>query len=550
MKKLSKEGISDIKKFSKLANYNEYNSNVVTMFMWDHVYEVFYEVHENFLLILVNYHHRLGWLMPLCEEKYLKDAFHEMEKLSIQSHIPYEIHGMNQQLKDYCEQHDIHFVYHLDIDAQDYVYSIDMHRTLTGKKMQKRRNHLNAFIKEHPNFEYRSLTKEHQQEVFDFLNHWKLTHKSLEAIEREMIGIQRLFSLWDELQLMGGAIYIENELKAFCIYSELSENTLQMHIEKADHSIRGLYVAILKYTLMNCPSQYEYLNREEDMGLDYLRKAKTDLHPLYKIKKYIAYRGDTTILPAENHHIPEIKKLWLDSFPDEDEQSTAFFFDHLFHLEDAFLLMHHMKLMGMIQVRKMTIHKDEKDQKVGFIVGVAINPYYQGCGYMKQLMNHVLQENKFPILCIQAYNWELYKPFGFSEAYTATLSTFKRQGEANGQRCDDASHLLKIYQSYTSQKDGYRVRDLSYYENYLIPYKQLDSEIIANDSAYLIVNQEHTLVSECIYTNEEAAIALLNNFNEIKVISDLIFDHRETKNMMMVRGDFHRSSHLFINEFL
>ena len=137
MKKLNKEDLPKLKEFSKKAQYNEYNSNVVTMVMWDHVYEIFYELHENFALILVNYHHRFGWLMPLCDEKYLTEAFIEMNRYSCEHHIPYEIHGMNQKLKDYCESHGLSFVYHNDIDAQDYIYDIEMQRSLSGKKCRK-----------------------------------------------------------------------------------------------------------------------------------------------------------------------------------------------------------------------------------------------------------------------------------------------------------------------------------------------------------------------------------------------------------------------------
>lgn len=551
MKKLSKDGINEIKKFSKLANYNEYNSNVVTMFMWDHKYEVFYETHEHFVLILVNYHHRFGWLMPLCEEKYLNDAFKAMGDYSKKHHIAYEIHGMNQQLKHYCETNNIHFIYHNDVDAQDYVYDIEMQKTLNGKKMQKRRNHFNAFIKEYEHrFMYTNLTKDKESEIFEFLNKWKNEHIDPASIENEMIGIKRLFDLFDELNLHGGCLYIDGQLKAFSIYSELSQNTIQMHVEKADHKIRGLYVAILKYTLMHCDKKYKYLNREDDLGLASLRKAKSDLHPIYKIKKYIAFQGDTHIQKATCKHTDQIKKLWIESFKDEDEQSSAFFFDYLYHPEDAYLLMHESKVICMLQTRKMKIHKDGIDQDTFFIIGVATNPYYQSCGYMKQLMNYVLSQISSPFVCIQAYDWDLYKPFGFSETYMTYLSDFEKQGNSNGFICDDASFLLNLYQQFTQHKDGYRVRDLAYYQNYLIPYKKLDSEIIANEHAYIIVNKEHTFVSECIYTDKTALIQLLNRFSHIKVMADIPFDHDEIRNSMMVLGHFNRNDSLFINEFL
>lgn len=551
MKKLDKEALPKLKEFSHLAQYNEYNSNVVTMVMWDHQYEVFYELHEYFALILVNYHHRYGWLMPLCEEKYLKEAFSEMENYSKKHHLAYEIHGMNQKLKTFCEQNDIHFVYHNDINAQDYVYDIEMQRSLSGKKMQKRRNHFNAFIKEYKDrFVYQPLRKEDREIVFEFLEIWKNNHADPKAIENEMIGIARLFDWFDELQLKGGCIYIDGKLTAFSIYSELSDTMIQMHVEKADHAIRGLYVAILKYTLMDCDEKYLYLNREDDLGLESLRKAKSDLHPIFKIKKYVAYQGETKIIKASDEYYDQIKKLWLDSFPDEDEASTDFYFTNLYKPENTSLLVHESKVICMLQIREMELFKDGKIQKSALIVGVATNPYYQGCGYMRQLMDHVLEQSQYPFICIQAYNWELYQSFGFSTAYTHIYSHFVRLGEAEGKLCKDSLHLLNLYQQYTQNKDGYRIRDLSYYENYLLPYKQMDSEIWANEKAYLIVNQEHTLVSECIYTDKQALISLLNHFEEINVCSDIDFGNGIIRNSMMVKGDFERNASLFISENL
>ncbi len=550
MKKLDKEAIPQLRKFSRLAHYNEYNSNVVTMFLWNHVYEIFYEEHEHFILILVNYHHRFGWLMPLCEESYLKEAFFAMEKYSKDHHIAYEIHGMNQKLKDFCESNKMHFIYHNDIDAQDYVYDVEMQRSLSGKKMQKRRNHYNAFMKEYQHrFTYRPLKKDDKVIVFDFLEDWKNHHERKDEIETEMEGIDLLFDLFDELELKGMCIFIDDQLKAFSIYSELSDDMIEMHIEKADHSIRGLYVAILKYTLMEIDPKFKYLNREDDLGLESLRKAKSDLHPIYKVTKYIAYQGETKIIPANDDYKDQIIQLWKDAFQDEDEISSQFFFEYLYDPKQTHLLVHESKVLCMLQTRQMEIIKDQQKQQVIFIVGVATNPYYQKCGYMKKLLNHVLEIYKNSVILIQAYNWDLYKPFGFKEMYQLYLSHFEGLGNEKHEICSNSQHLLSLYQAFTQNKDGYRVRDLHYYEHFFIPYHQLFDEIMANDEAYIVVDKGHTLVSECIYMNEKALFELLNQFQSIDVIADIPLGKNQLVNRMMVKGDFDKNDHLYISEF-
>lgn len=551
MEKLTIKHLKEIKEYSYLANYEEYNSNFVTMMMWNHHYEILCEIHENYVLLLCKYSTCYAWLMPLCEEKYLKEAFIQMEKYSNEQGFRFEIHGMNQQLKDYCEKNELYFIYEQDIDAQDYVYDIEMQRSLSGKKMQKRRNHYNAFLKEHEqDYTYRALRKEDRNLVFDFINEWKKTHHDEKSIDIEKKGIETLFDYFDELNLHGGCIFIHDELKGFHIYSELSERMIQMHVEKVDKSIRGCSIALLKNTLSECDEKYQLLNREDDMGLDYLRKAKKDMNPVFKVKKYTAIQGKPFITKAIEKDLEAIQTLWVNSFYDEDEFTTNFYFNHLYIPENTYLLKYENTLLSMLQVRYMDIYKDGIVLKAPLIFGVATPQKYQGCGYMKQLMNAVLNELATPFILIQAYNWDLYRSFGFSEAYEIYQSTFKSQGEYDGDICNDTNHLLDLYHDFVSDKDGYRIRDCKYYDEFLIPYLKPYSEIYANEDAYIIVDKDHTLVSECIYRNEKALISLLNRFESIQVNCNLTFEKPTLIHVLMAKGKFNRNDALFISDVM
>lgn len=75
--------------------------------------------------------------MPLCELQYRKEALLKMKEISEQRHLPFEIHAMIKEFKEYCEKENIPFVYQYNRDAQDYIYDIHQHKTLVGKKMQK-----------------------------------------------------------------------------------------------------------------------------------------------------------------------------------------------------------------------------------------------------------------------------------------------------------------------------------------------------------------------------------------------------------------------------
>lgn len=558
MRKIKIEDIQTIKKYAQIANYNEYNSNVVTMIMWNHCYEILIEEHEHYLLILVDYHHHCAWLMPLCEKKYRKEALQKMQEISQERHIPFEIHAMIKEFKEYCEEEDIPFVYHYNRDAQDYVYDIHQHKTLIGKKMQKRRNHFNAFLKDFENrYVYVPLTQEHESEVMSFLEEWKAHHNHEESIAHEIIGIQTLFTYFNELDIQGGCIYIDGKLEAFSMYSQLSEDTIQMHVEKANRSIRGLYVALLKHTLMHADEKYQYLNREDDLGEPELRKAKMDLKPIQMIERYTAYFGTTSILQPTCDDLFQIKKLWLESFPDENEKSTNFFFEHLFHLEDTYCLVHHNLILCMLQVRKIPISLNNQTLTAGFIVGVATHPYYKKCGYMKQLLTHVLQHVRVDSWCLQAYNWDLYRSFGFHEAYLLKRYEINPTGlNEMIDICQDSHHLLHLYHEYVKNKDGYRIRDLNYYENYFIPYTYLEGNIYANDQAYIVVYEtsEEIIIQEAIYLNPESLFKLIHMFHKKVILFtdtslELSYPY-SIVNSMMVKDSFEENNSLFIREFL
>lgn len=548
MKRLTLENYSRLNHLSRLANYEEYNSNIVTMLMWNHYYKIYYELFDNYALILVEYPNLYAWLMPLCDKKYLKEAFESMKQYSFDHNIDFVVHGLTQDVKEYCELNGIHFIYEQDVDAQDYVYDIEMHKTLGGKKMQKRRNHFNAFMKEYEQrYFYRALNKDDKKRVLDFLDEWMQSSEYKESIEVEKIGISYLFDIFEKIDLKGGCIFVDGILKGFNIYSGLSDRMLQMHVEKVDKSIRGLSCALLKFTLQNC-GNYTLMNREDDMGLEHLRKAKKDMNPIYKIKKYTATYGNTKIVNANEDDLPMIKKLWLESFEDEDVHSSNFYFDYLYDPKNTFLLKVNDEILSMLQIRYMDIMKDHEKINVGLIFGVATNQKYQGCGYMKTLLNHVLKKYSENIFLIQAYNWDIYQSFGFKEAYTYKQSLFESRGEYNGDVCYDSKHLLSIYKDYVMDKDGYRIRDEKYYDEFFIPYYKPYYEIYANQDAYIVVDKEYSYIFECIYRNEEALISLLNRFDKITVNGDLAFGEYKKCHMLMANVLFNRNDSLFIHE--
>jgi hypothetical protein len=94
----------------------------------------------------------------------------------------------------------------------------------------------------------------------------------------------------DQLDITGGAIRVDGEIVAFSFGSPINKNTFGIHVEKADIRIEGIYSVINQLFASHIPEQYVYVNREEDLGVEGLRKAKLSYHPVILLEKNVAIK--------------------------------------------------------------------------------------------------------------------------------------------------------------------------------------------------------------------------------------------------------------------
>lgn len=529
MKQLTLENFTELEPYIKAANYNEYNSNIVTMLMWQTRYPVYFACYEHFAIVYNQMPNMPPvWLMPYCEKQYRFEAIEKIKEQSQTLGIAFEIHSMVKEFKDWLlDAYPQQFLIWDCYDARDYIYERNQQMTLAGKKMQKRRNHFHAFEKQYENrYIYKSLEKADIPHVYEFLSYWKTQKDAMDTIDVEEEGIHFLLDHLDELPIQGGCIYIDGKLEAFNITSLVAKDTVQIHVEKANKTIRGLYIAILKRFLETLDDSIKYVNREDDMGLPELRKAKTDMQPISKTQKFGSCYEPWEIRKAQKEDLPSIKQLWLTSFEDETLTSTEVYFERFFHLEDCYVLANKETLISMLQMRNMDIMLHGKKEHVSFVVGVATNKEYEGCGYMKQLltyaMNKASQTQHYTLL--QAYHWDIYRPFGFEERYHLWKTKLDKQAysHCNGKLapCRNVNQLATLYEAFTSDKDGYRIRDHAYYETLFLPNASLWNQKVLlyeeQGSAYgyllLEETQDEITILECIYTDPQKLSSMLAAF--------------------------------------
>ncbi|MBQ9889723.1 MAG: DUF2156 domain-containing protein [Bacteroidales bacterium] len=166
----------------------------------------------------------------------------------------------------------------------DYIYRRTDLAGLRGGRLQAKRNHVNRFLSEYPGFEYRPLEPSLFDECRRVASVWHdgKKHDNPDfgnTIEAERRVLETIFSHWDELGMLGGSIFVDGRMVAFTYGSAVTHDTFDVCAEKADRNVEGAFSIINQQFCAHLPECFTFVNREEDMGLPGLRKAKLSYHP-------------------------------------------------------------------------------------------------------------------------------------------------------------------------------------------------------------------------------------------------------------------------------
>ena len=207
--------------------------------------------------------------------------------------IPFRLTGLNaRDIEALQSWYPDRFRFHCGRDSYDYVYAIDDLADLRGKKYQPKRNHINRFLAEHPDVTVRPLSDETLPDAKALADRWHQRRSPEEDAGMELAALNRAFAHWQELGLEGLVVYVGSRAVAMTMGSRLSEDTVDVHFEKADADDPGAYAlinrAFARYLREKYP-EVKFLNREEDMGIEGLRKAKLSYQPHHLVEKCWAH---------------------------------------------------------------------------------------------------------------------------------------------------------------------------------------------------------------------------------------------------------------------
>ncbi len=278
----------DIKEYLARGNYEESNHNLLNLYLWLDWYPLFKVKTDHYYLLLGIHEGELFLYMPLCEEKYFKEAIVKAKSIFDHYHVPFVLSCFTKDMIQHVLDMYPNFTLCTAEESNDYIYLTEKLITLSGKKLQKKRNHLNAFYSLYQDrYVYESFNHENVKECRTFLDEWKKDeNEDDDFFVYEKKGVARLLENYDTIKFKGGCIRIDGQVRAFAIGSVLSDRMCQENVEKADDSYRGLYQAMMSEMLKHEFSEYEYCNREDDMGRENIRHAKRAYAPVMMIEKY------------------------------------------------------------------------------------------------------------------------------------------------------------------------------------------------------------------------------------------------------------------------
>ena len=282
-----KEAITSITMNSERKNCDLSFSNLCS---WRFMYDTKFAIVDGFLLFKFYMNNQLAYMMPVGEGD-LKKILEAIIDDAASEGKSFLMYGVCNNMKDEIEKlMPGKFDFSSNRDYVDYIYLRTDLAELKGKKFQPKRNHANKFYKTYTDYEYVSITADRISECLRLEEEWC---KANDCGQQNGLGNERksltyALNHFDELGLTGGILYVNGKIAAFTFGMPINHETFGVHVEKADTEIEGAYNVINQEFAKHIPEQFVYLNREEDLGIEGLRKAKLSYQPAILLEKNIA----------------------------------------------------------------------------------------------------------------------------------------------------------------------------------------------------------------------------------------------------------------------
>ena len=286
-----------IDRYLAQANYQGSEYNFTNLLCWNRAYGQEIAQMDGFLVIRVRGRFGNSYLYPAGRGE-IASVLQALGEDAKEQGEPLRFLGLTApQIEELEALFPGRFRFEADRNGSDYLYEIDRLADLGGKKLHAKRNHINRFVENNPDWRYEAITPQSILECLKMDEDWFRQSLQREGpsnardLGNETYAIRTAMEHYQLLGLEGGLIRVRGQVVAFTIGDRLNADTFDVHFEKAYAGIQGAYAIInrefARHVRDRCPGIC-YMNREDDMGLEGLRKAKESYYPDKMVEKHTA----------------------------------------------------------------------------------------------------------------------------------------------------------------------------------------------------------------------------------------------------------------------
>lgn len=474
-----------IQRFTMFGERQNCDLSFANIVCWRFLYNTQFAIVDGYLVFRFFAGHHLAYMMPLaephdhgdgilkvlpeeeCNDKVLKAIMED----SVAMGHPFLMLGVCNYMLDLIEsKFPGLFISESFRERADYIYTRDKLIHLTGKKLQSKRNHINRFKTLYPKYEYKPLTNNLLPDCIELERRWK--QKAIAGgygggVKEEYRSILRAFHNWDSLEIVGGTLWVRGKLIAFSYGCPINHSTFDVCVEKADTDYEGSYAMINYEFISHLPENYYYINREEDLGDEGLRRAKLSYKPDILLEKNsVREKLPLSTFKDQQKIKEETKALWKRVFSEDSESFIDLYFSRVYRGEYNVVTQINNHVVAALQTLPYSMLYDGRKIKTAYISGVAASHEYRrqniGNSLMLQAHHRLFYKKVIVTTLIPAEEWvaDWYSRLGYSKVITCTpppsnleeLSYEDFIGSQMRKRCV----ILHSKENFDVVKDDYR----------------------------------------------------------------------------------------------
>lgn len=272
------------------TQYGMSESSFSSLFLWGEVYHTELAFQDDLLFVRIGIEGNLRYMLPMGNGD-LKHGLalirEDAERNGCEPSLIAVTDRMRERLESIVPNT---FDYQPARDSFDYIYDPQELIALSGKKFHQKKGHVNRFVKEYGDrFSYEVIGKENIDEVMAFQEKWFLENRDrIPNLETEQKMLARLFVHYFDLGVIGGLLRVGEEIVAYSVGTRLCRQTMLVQVEKGNIAYHGVYQMMNRQFVLHNSEGVVYWNREDDAGVEGLRRAKLSYQPIFLLRKYVA----------------------------------------------------------------------------------------------------------------------------------------------------------------------------------------------------------------------------------------------------------------------